>query len=108
MDGIHDVGGMDGFIDLPPDEPDDASPFHDEWEGRVYALFVAAIASGEFNLDEFRHAIERLDPEFYLEATYYGRWLAAIETLLVESETVDSSELAARVENFERGEEAIQ
>lgn len=107
MDGIHDVGGMDGFGDLPPDEPDDASPFHDLWEGRVYALFVAGIASGAFNLDEFRHAIERLDPAFYLEASYYERWLAAIETLLVESETVEPSELAARLEDFERGETTV-
>lgn len=103
MDGIHDVGGMDGFTDLPPDEPDDASPFHERWEGRVYALFVAGIASGAFNLDEFRHAIERLDPEFYLEASYYERWLAAIETLLVEAGTVEPSELAAHIEDFERG-----
>ena len=73
MDGIHDVGGMDGFGPLPPDEPDDASPFHEAWEGRVYALFVAGLASGAFSLDEFRFAIERLDPDRYLEASYYER-----------------------------------
>jgi nitrile hydratase len=107
MDGIHDVGGMDGFDDLPPDEPDDASPFHERWEGRVYALFVAGIAGGEFNLDEFRYALERHDPEFYLETPYYERWLAGIESLLLEAGAVDRGELAERAAAFEHGEAEI-
>jgi len=104
MDGIHDVGGMDGFGDLPPDEPDDASPFHEEWEGRVYALFVAGLASGAFDLDEFRAALERHDPQFYLEASYYERWLAGIESLLVAAGVVDPAELDARTAAFESGD----
>jgi len=104
MDGIHDVGGMDGMGDLPPDEPDDASPFHEPWEGRVYALFVAGIASGAFNLDQFRHALERHDPEFYLGTPYYERWLAGVESLLVDAGVVDREELDARIEAFEAGE----
>jgi nitrile hydratase len=107
MDGIHDLGGMDGFDDLPPDEPDDASPFHEDWEGRVYALFVAGIASGAFNLDEFRYALERHDPEFYLEAPYYERWLAGIESLLLDADVVDNDELADRVAAFEREDAEI-
>jgi nitrile hydratase len=35
-----------------------------------------------FNADEFRDAIERLPPERYLAASYYERWLAAMENLL--------------------------
>ena len=107
MDGIHDVGGMDGFGDLPPDEPDDASPFHAEWEGRTYALFVAGIASGAFNLDEFRYALERHDPAFYLETPYYERWLAGIESLLLDAGVVDRDELEARMAALERGEAEV-
>jgi nitrile hydratase len=107
MDGIHDLGGMDGFDDLPADEPDDASPFHEDWEGRVYALFVAGIASGAFNLDEFRYALERHDPEFYLQAPYYERWLAGIESLLLDADVVDNDELADRVAAFEREDAEI-
>jgi len=107
MDGIHDVGGMDGFDDLPPDEPDEASPFHEEWEGRVYALWVAAIASGAFDLDEFRDALERHDPAFYLETPYYERWLAGVESLLIDAGVVDREELAARAAAFERGESEV-
>lgn len=107
MDGIHDVGGMDGFGSLPPDDPDDGETFHDRWEGRVYALFVAGLAADAFTLDEFRHAVERLPPEFYLDATYYERWLAAIESLLTDGDAVDAAELEAAVAAFEAGEATL-
>ncbi len=107
MDGIHDVGGMDGFGSLPPDEPEDAPTFHDRWEGRVYALFVAGLAADAFTLDEFRHAVERLPPAFYLDATYYERWLAAIEDLLTGAEVVDGDDLAETVAAFEAGEASV-
>jgi nitrile hydratase len=35
-------------------------------------------------LDEFRHAIERMPPEEYARASYYEKWLVAIELLLRE------------------------
>jgi nitrile hydratase len=83
MDGIHDLGGMHGFgpVRVEPDEP----VFHERWEGRVLALTGATGGSFVPNLDKFRHAIERLDPVTYLVAGYYGRWLRALETRLVEA-----------------------
>ena len=43
MDGIHDMGGMDGFgkVDPEPNEP----VFHQRWEGRVMAMSRAIGAS---------------------------------------------------------------
>ena len=96
-----------GFGSIPPDEPDDASPFHAEWEGRVYALFLAGIASGAFNLDEFRYALEQHDPGFYLDTAYYERWLAGIESLFLDAGVVNRDELAGRIDAFERGEAKI-
>ena len=83
MDGIHDLGGMHGFgpVRVERDEP----VFHARWEGRVYALTGATGGSFAPNIDKFRHAIERMDPVEYLSAGYYGRWLRAIETRLVEA-----------------------
>lgn len=80
MSRIHDVGGMEGFG--PIDPADDGQPFHADWEARVYALNVALLRRGVYQLDEFRDAIERLEPAVYLESSYYQRWLAAIEDLL--------------------------
>jgi hypothetical protein len=77
---IHDVGGMEGFG--PVDPTDDGQPFHADWEARVYALNVALLRRGVYQLDELRDAIERIEPAAYLESSYYQRWLAAIEDLL--------------------------
>jgi nitrile hydratase len=94
MNGIHDLGGMHGMgpIDPEPDEP----VFHDEWQRRMFGMFIAAFAGGQFNVDEFRHAIERMGAAHYLESTYYEHWLAALETLLVEKGVLTADELATR------------
>lgn len=95
MDGIHDLGGKHGFgnVMVEHDEP----PFHERWEASVFAMMQAAAAAGAFsNPDRFRHAIERVDPVAYLAHGYYGRWLGAVETLLVEADLVSRQELDAR------------
>jgi nitrile hydratase len=83
MDGIHDLGGMEGFGRVPWSETEPC--FHAPWEGRVFALAGLAIAGGVATGDAFRHAIERLAPATYLGAGYYGRWLAAAELLMREA-----------------------
>jgi nitrile hydratase len=79
---INDLGGTEGFG--PIDTSESSEPFHADWEARVYALVVTLIRKRLFNLDEFRDAIERARPVRYLEASYYERWLAALELLVVE------------------------
>ncbi len=82
MSRVHDVGGQTGFGPVPRDSDD--QPFHADWEARVYALSGVLRARGVFTTDEFRDAIERLQPGEYLSAGYYERWLLALETLLDE------------------------
>jgi len=93
VNGIHDLGGMhgNGPVEIEPDEP----VFHHDWERRTFALFIATSALG-LNVDEFRHAIERMDPAEYLRSSYYEHWLHAEETLLVEKGLVSAAELEAR------------
>jgi len=45
MDGVHDLGGMDGFgaVEVETDEP----VFHETWEGRVWAMSTAMSTRGE-------------------------------------------------------------
>ena len=88
---IHDVGGMQGF---PPIEPEaDDAPFHADWEAHVFAMNRALLRAGVYNLDEFRDAIERMPVQEYLAASYYERWLRAIETLVVEKGVITVGEL---------------
>lgn len=102
MDGIHDLGGMAGFgpVAVEADEP----VFHEPWEGWTYALQVAGMGTGTFAIDEFRHAIERLPPADYLAASYYERWLAAVEQLYYEKGVLDPDEVAARMAAIRAGQ----
>jgi hypothetical protein len=85
---VNDVGGQQGFGAVNPD-PDEAPTFHADWEARVFTLAAVLRRRGVFNLDEFRDAIERMSPPDYLAASYYERWLTAIETLLAEKGVLD-------------------
>ncbi|MBI4304785.1 MAG: nitrile hydratase subunit beta [Chloroflexi bacterium] len=104
MDGIHDLGGMHGFgpVNREQDEP----AFHAEWEAAARAMVRESLLQGLFNLDEFRHAIERMAPDKYLAATYYERWLQAVATLAVEKGAATPEELARRARYFEAHEGA--
>src|SRR4051794_38026730 len=96
MDGIHDLGGRQGFGRVRHSPT--AGAFHDEWEKRVNALYSLAVKSGIFNMDEYRHAIERMEPRHYLSASYYERSLTSLATLLVEKGLVSRDELERRAE----------
>jgi len=78
MDGIHDLGGKQGFG--PVRHTPTASAFHEPWEKRVNALYSLAVRHGVFNMDEYRHAIERMEPRHYLSASYYERSLTGLAT----------------------------
>jgi len=96
MDGIHDLGGRQGF---GPVVREDSEPvFHARWEAFVFTLEKRVFVDGVCaNADQFRHAIERIDPVAYLTHGYYGRWLGGLETLLVETGNLDPAELTERV-----------
>ena len=94
MDGIHDMGGRQGFG--PVRYTPDAKVFHAPWEIRVNSLYGFAVRAGVFNMDEYRHAIERMAPVHYLAAPYYERTLTAVASLLVEKGVVTAETLAAR------------
>jgi len=94
MDGIHDLGGMDGFgpVEVEPAEP----VFHAPWEGRVFGMLLALAGRGLASADAYRHAVERMEPARYLAASYYERMLTGLATLLVERGVVSRAELETR------------
>lgn len=102
MNGVHDLGGTHGHGPIAP--PAEEPVFRHDWERRMFALFVPAFGGGHFNVDEFRHAIERMNPAHYLEGTYYEHWYHAIETLLIEKGAITRDELDAKIRQI-RGEQ---
>ncbi|WP_119168768.1 nitrile hydratase subunit beta [Algihabitans albus] len=88
MNGAHDLGGMQGFGPVEPDETSrggSAALFKADWERRVFGLTLAVGATGRWNIDMSRYARENQAPGAYLAKSYYQIWLQGLETLLVQS-----------------------
>jgi len=90
---IHDVGGMYGFGRMDLDGDHESEPFHADWEARVCGVHLSLVRAGVYTVDEFRHAVERMDPAEYLASSYYERWLAGIVSLLEDRGLVSMKEL---------------
>jgi nitrile hydratase subunit beta len=90
---IHDMGGMHGFgpVVAEPHEP----PFHEAWEGRVYALQRAMGYTGLWTIDGGRASLETLPALAYLGASYYERWFLGLEKRVVAHGLVGEDEIAA-------------
>ena len=93
MNGVHDLGGMHSMGPINPEVNEPV--FHEDWERRVFGVMMATFGS-QYNVDEFRHAIEPLQPAEYLSSSYYEHWLHAVETLLMERGVIKPEELAAK------------
>jgi nitrile hydratase len=92
MNGVHDMGGMQGMGAVQHEQREPA--FHMRWEGRVYALSrVLRARGGKWNLDSFRHGIEVLPPADYLRMTYYERWFAWMIAKLVSTGDATEAEI---------------
>jgi nitrile hydratase len=83
VDGVHDLGGVEGFgpVDAPPSEP----VFGEDWERRAFRTNMATMLGLQPGGGRFRHSIERMDPAHYLGSSYYEHWLTSTATLLVEA-----------------------
>jgi nitrile hydratase beta subunit len=92
MNGVHDMGGMDGFgkIEVEANEP----VFHEKWEGRVMAMMRAMGAAGAFNIDTMRYYFEILKPDIYLACTYYQKWFLGLQDMLLDKGFITDPELA--------------
>jgi nitrile hydratase beta subunit len=93
MNGVHDMGGMQGMgpIRYEKNEP----VFHAPWEARVYALNRAMRAWRKWNLDSWRYDIEELPAADYLRMSYYEKWLTVLEKQVVTYGLVSKEEMAS-------------
>ena len=90
--GVHDRGGV------PSGEPIDRGE-HElaDWEVLTDALVGTLARNGLMNVDELRRAIESMPLDRYERASYYERWLFAMETILSEKGVLEPGELDARL-----------
>lgn len=93
MNGVHDMGGMDGFGKVEPEANEPV--FHAPWEGRVMAMVRALGANGGLNIDAQRFSRESLPPEVYLTSSYYQKWFYALENMMIERGLLGRDEVKA-------------
>jgi nitrile hydratase subunit beta len=91
MNGVHDMGGAQGFGPVRP-EPHEPL-FHATWERQAMALTVAMGASGQWNIDQMRSARESLPPAQYLSLSYYQIWLQALQDMMLARGLITTQEL---------------
>ncbi len=103
MNGVHDMGGMHGMGDL---EVDSNEPyFRDDWERRMFGIFIAMVGGGVCNFDEGRFAIERMGAANYLGTSYYEHWLSAARTLVLEKGIATAEDFDARMSELAGAEQ---
>jgi len=86
-------GSPSGPIDKEGHEAED-------WERLADAISSALGAKGLYSTDEHRRAIESLGD--YRDLSYYERWVAATEKLLVEKGVLSGDEIDETAAEIER------
>ena len=95
MNGVHDMGGMHGMGPIIEEKNEPA--FHNEWEGRIFAMTRAMGAWRKWNVDAVRHSNELIPPAEYLRMSYYERWMAGLVELIVQSGLTTRAEIESGV-----------
>ncbi|MCA3560216.1 MAG: nitrile hydratase subunit beta [Aestuariivirga sp.] len=90
MNGPHDMGGFTGFG--PVEHAEDEPVWHADWEPRAFALVLAMGMTGSWNIDEARHARERLPAMQYWRSSYYEMRHYALILQLIELGLVTAME----------------
>ncbi len=92
MDGIHDLGGIQGFGPIPVAKGDAAFRDLANWEKRMWGLSRSNIARG-VTIDWYRHCIERMVPKDYLSFAYFNKWCTTYLVLLIDNGTVSMEDV---------------
>jgi nitrile hydratase beta subunit len=93
MDGIHDLGGRQGFGPVDVEEPEE--PFHAPWEGRMVGMARGMSRPADWSIDWFRNCRELIEPVDYLIRPYYDQWLQTYAAMMVNSGIATVAELAS-------------
>jgi nitrile hydratase subunit beta len=95
--GHHDIGGLPGAGPIDKSQHELA-----DWEILADAVNQALGAKGVKRTDEMRRAREEMDSEAYRKMNYYERWIASIETILIEKGILKKDEINNKVVEFQK------
>lgn len=94
--GHHDIGGLPGAGPIEVAEHQLA-----DWEILADAVNQALGARGVKRTDEMRRAREEMDSAAYRDLSYYERWIASIEAILIEKNILAKEEIDKKLAEFE-------
>jgi nitrile hydratase len=94
------MGGMHGFGPVPIEVNEPV--FHEEWEGRMYGIYVTSRVQGAGRPD-----IESIPPAQYLKYSYYEKWLHAKVESMIRLGIIDRHEFEARTAAIAKSENAM-
>jgi nitrile hydratase subunit beta len=98
VNGVHDLGGLDGLgpVVVEKDEP----VYHSEWEKAAFAMFSMSFRAGFFGVDQFRWGIEQMHPAEYLSSRYYEHWTHTVEHYGEKAGVLDPAEIDRRTQHY--------
>lgn len=92
MDGVHDLGGKQGFGPVAVTDGD--AQFQHDWERRMWGMARAGILTN-LTIDWFRHGLERMVPADYLSNRYFDKWCANYMMIYVDNGQMTLGEVLA-------------
>jgi nitrile hydratase subunit beta len=98
MDGVHDLGGREGFG--PIRDKEDAEPFHAEWETRAFGMAQSSAGGSGWSIDWFRHCRELIVPTDYLTRPYFDQWVTTLAAQMVDEGYLTLEEIRAGRSTF--------
>jgi nitrile hydratase len=93
MDGVHDLGGREGFGAIR--DKHDERPFRADWEMRAFGLAQASGGDANWSIDWFRHCRELIVPTEYMTRPYFDQWLVTIAAQMIDAGYVTMAEIVA-------------
>jgi nitrile hydratase accessory protein len=100
-----EIANMDGDSALPRSNGE--LVFEAPWEGRAFGIAVALNEQAVYPWRSFRDAlVDQIadDEAVARNTTYYERWLASLEALLLQQGLVTKDELDVRTAEYASGE----
>ncbi len=101
-----DIAYMPGGAALPRENGE--LTFSEPWQGRAFGMAVSLHEQARYDWRKFQQQLITqigADEGDAADAkNYYGYWLAALESLLIEKQLIEPSELEQRVHEYQHGE----
>lgn len=101
MDGVHDLGGRQGFGRVKWEDDEGHETFHAAWQARMWSIAMQLFAQWRnkpelWTLDWFRHVRERIDPIDYLTRSYFDQWAQSLFAILIDNGTATLEEVTGQ------------